>query len=40
MGFLAKKKCFYQIKYGSSRFVLEMLSFLIYPHPAPILPRD
>ena len=37
MGFLAKKKCFYQTKYGSSRFVLEMLSFPTYLHSAPIL---
>ena len=28
--FWAKKKRIYQSKYGSSRFVLEMLSFLIY----------
>src|SRR3989344_7902337 len=40
MGFLAKKKRIYQTKYGSSRFVLEMLSFPIYPHSVPILSRN
>ena len=40
MGFLAKKKRIYQTKYGSSRFVLEMLSFRTYPHSVTILTRD
>ena len=31
MAFLAKRKRIYQSKYGSSRFILEMLSFLLYP---------
>src|SRR3989338_7124255 len=39
IGFLAKKKRIYQTKYGSSRFVLEMLLFLTYPHSAPVLSR-
>src|SRR3989344_1248167 len=38
--FLAKRKRIYQSKYGSSRFVLEMLSFPIYPHSPAVYPLD
>src|SRR3990167_5637119 len=38
--FWAKKKRIYQSKYGSSRFVLEMLSFPIYPQTKVISPLD
>ena len=38
--FWAKRKRIYQSKYGSSRFVLEMLPFLIYPHSLTIYPLD
>src|SRR3989344_778257 len=36
--FLAKRKRIYQSKYGSSRFVLEMLSFPSYPQRKVISP--
>jgi len=38
--FWAKKKRIYQSKYGLSRFVLEMLSFLLYPQRKAVSPLD
>ena len=38
--FLAKRKRIYQSKYGSSRFILEMLSFPIYLQRKAVYPLD